>query len=183
MEKELIDRLKERVEHALTSNTEECIPFKYKDRDGYGTIQFCHKGKKGKCRAHRLVYEIVHNDELNPENVIMHSCDNPNCCNPRHLSKGTHKDNHDDKVNKGRQAKGKTNGRYRTGYHSKFDPVEKPKPLFGDLFGRKLTVEKVLEVKKLIKLKLLLTEVSKLTGVAYNTVKDINNNKAYKNVV
>jgi hypothetical protein len=33
---------------------------------------------------------------------ILHSCDNPSCCNPEHLSVGTPKDNTQDMMNKGR---------------------------------------------------------------------------------
>lgn len=42
----------------------------------------------------------------------MHSCDNPPCCNPRHLSPGTRQDNVDDCVRKGRvvSLKGSTRG-------------------------------------------------------------------------
>ena len=34
--------------------------------------------------------------------VVMHSCDNPPCCNPAHLSIGTYADNAQDRNNKGR---------------------------------------------------------------------------------
>jgi hypothetical protein len=40
----------------------------------------------------------------------MHSCDNPACVNVRHLSEGSHTLNQQDKVSKGRQAKGRKVG-------------------------------------------------------------------------
>jgi hypothetical protein len=43
--------------------------------------------------------------------VVRHTCDNPLCINPDHLLIGTHNDNVQDKVNRGRQAKGTHNGR------------------------------------------------------------------------
>ncbi len=51
--------------------------------------------------AHRVAWEVTYGsipDELN----VLHSCDNPPCCNPNHLFLGTQKDNMIDAVAKGR---------------------------------------------------------------------------------
>ena len=61
---------------------------------------------------HRYVY-TKWCEELPAGHVVMHKCDNPLCINIEHLTHGTHKDNNDDKVKKGRQAKGASHGRSR----------------------------------------------------------------------
>jgi len=63
----------------------------------YGVVK---QGQKVK-RVHRLVWE----DECGPIPggfLVCHACDNPPCCNVRHLFLGTHSDNARDKVAKGR---------------------------------------------------------------------------------
>jgi hypothetical protein len=69
-----------------------------KDKDGYGA--FTYQGKT--WRAHRWSYCHFIKD-LGDNLFILHSCDNPKCVNPSHLSLGTHQDNEDDKTNKGRR--------------------------------------------------------------------------------
>lgn len=76
------------------------------DKDGYGQIWDGYTGKMK--RAHKVSAEIHHG----PANgrIVMHSCDNPCCCNPEHLSYGTPQENQSDKVAKNRHAKGESQG-------------------------------------------------------------------------
>lgn len=50
---------------------------------------------------HRFVYEQFYG-ELRAGEVVRHSCDQPRCCNPAHLSAGTQADNIADMVARGR---------------------------------------------------------------------------------
>lgn len=66
--------------------------------NGYGAI-----GHKGRTRrVHRVVYELAHNTTLTSDQILLHSCDNPLCCNPQHLTVGTNKQNTHDCLAKGR---------------------------------------------------------------------------------
>lgn len=78
-----------------------CIEHNQKgDAFGYGRLNY-----KGRLySAHRATYMKAHN--LNYEDmagrVVMHLCDNPRCINPEHLQLGTHSDNTQDMLSKGR---------------------------------------------------------------------------------
>ena len=72
---------------------------------GYGYFDRSEGRKcKWKERAHRQAWMLVKGDI--PDGLhVLHKCDNRKCCNPRHLFLGTHLDNMQDKVAKGRQAR------------------------------------------------------------------------------
>lgn len=77
---------------------DECWPWLgVRDNHGYGRVNFMTTAIK----AHRVSYEMRHGpipDGL----VIRHSCDNPNCVNPKHLSTGTQSQNMKDASSRGR---------------------------------------------------------------------------------
>lgn len=69
---------------------------KSKTRFGYGKFKM-----KPEQLAHRVSF-LLHNGELPRDRVVMHSCDNPPCVNPEHLSLGTLADNNKDRADKKR---------------------------------------------------------------------------------
>lgn len=67
-----------------------------RNRKGYGTFWL------SGCRsAHRVSYEMAYGP-IPDGMMLLHSCDNPPCVNPRHLSPGTNSDNQRDSAVKGR---------------------------------------------------------------------------------
>jgi hypothetical protein len=67
------------------------------DRKGYGKTWF-----EGRSQgAHRVAWQLA-NGPIPDGLMVMHSCDNPPCCNVAHLSLGTAADNQADKAAKGR---------------------------------------------------------------------------------
>jgi hypothetical protein len=75
-------------------------------KKGYGSFGITSRKVVG---AHRIAWELT-NGSI-PEGLeVLHSCDNPPCCNPAHLFLGTKKDNRIDCVNKNRQAVGERQG-------------------------------------------------------------------------
>lgn len=163
-------------------STDVCIEYTPVNCFGYGDIQTDEDGKHRHYLAHRVSYELHNICKLEPSDIIMHTCDNRACINPKHLVKGTHNDNVQDKVNKGRQAKGITNGRYRHGYFSKYAPVEKPKPDFQSIGNRSLTLQQVKDIKNAIKNRdnKTLRVIAEEFNVKYQTVRDISRGKVYK---
>lgn len=75
-------------------------------RWGHGQVKMGGKA----CAAHREAY-IAAKGEIPEGHVIRHTCNNAQCCNPKHLISGTTAQNVADRVAAGRSAKGTANGR------------------------------------------------------------------------
>lgn len=65
---------------------------------GYGQFSW---GTGSNRMAHRVAWMLTHQEDPGSD-VICHSCDNPSCCNPAHLWRGTHSQNSKDMVRKRR---------------------------------------------------------------------------------
>jgi hypothetical protein len=72
---------------------------------GYGkfSVKYPNCRRVRTFKASRLAYCLA-NGPFDETLSVMHSCDNPPCCNPEHLSLGTHAENMADCARKGRAA-------------------------------------------------------------------------------
>lgn len=71
---------------------------------GYGIIW-----RNSKCyQAHRVCY-ATHNGPIPHGHLVRHTCENPPCINPLHLLSGTHAENSQDMVDRGRSTSGERN--------------------------------------------------------------------------
>lgn len=86
-----------------TGKRYECWPFMGgRNKDGYGNFHTDYPEHKT-VRAHRFAY-ILFVAPIPKGLFVLHSCDNPPCCNPKHLFLGTQKDNMNDAARKNRIA-------------------------------------------------------------------------------
>lgn len=72
----------------------------FRDAKGYGRITVDGEARK----AHRVAWEVANGRAVPPGMHICHSCDNPPCINPAHLSPGYPAENVADMDAKGRRA-------------------------------------------------------------------------------
>lgn len=91
---------KEDFYELLTPNG-DCLEWSMaKTKSGYGVKRI--DGKN--VYTHRLALELEGVDVSNKH--VLHSCDNPSCCNPSHLRVGSNMDNVLDRMKRNRQLKG-----------------------------------------------------------------------------
>lgn len=111
--------------------------------------------------ASRLAYAIAYGEEP-AELCVLHSCDNPACCNPAHLFLGTVKDNSQDMVRKGRARNG-----YRKGSSNG---------------ANKLDAKTVCAIWRCIRRGQNNTEIGRRFGVHHSTISVIRLGKFWKHI-
>jgi DNA-binding XRE family transcriptional regulator len=119
---------------------------------GYGRFSI----KRRRFTASRIALELSLGRHLSDGEMACHKCDNPPCCNPRHLFVGSQADNMRDAARKGRMFKWR-------GYRSGEDNQR-----------AKLTAKQVAEIRTL-KGRLLQREIAAEYGVSRQTVSAILN--------
>ena len=94
-----------------SGGADACWPWtRGRSSDGYGRI-YPGGGATVALTAHRVAYELEHGVEVPNDMEVLHACDNPPCCNPAHLSVGTHAQNMAEMAERGRSIKGARNPR------------------------------------------------------------------------
>lgn len=148
-------RLRDTID--TSGGPDACWPCSIKSQTnkyGHKTIQY-----KGKMElVHRLIYRFK--VEKIPKGIcVLHSCDNPPCCNPKHLFLGTRTDNAKDRDKKGRCKRGEDNP------------------------AAKVTEHKVRRIRKFYSSgHWTINELANIYGVSFFTIKAIVCNDSWKHV-
>lgn len=137
----------------------------YKNAGGYGRVQI----NEWQYYAHRVIFNLVNPGvidlkapkQTDEKGFLLHTCDNPSCCNPKHLWVGTHRDNMEDKVKKNRQ--------------KKFPSDTGPRC--------RLTMQQAREVRQLRKEGISARELAKRYGLSLPSIKTLLRGDSYKESV
>lgn len=143
--------------NVVSGNIAECWLWHGSYRNKYG----CHWDGKRQIAAHRFSWSL-HNNSVIPQGMIVcHSCDNPKCVNPHHLWLGTHSDNNNDMVHKGRN------------YH----------PTGSKHHRAKLSEDDIVSIRQLLKSKAMYgKDIAALYGVDPAMVSNIKKRKSWSHV-
>ncbi|MCF7910854.1 MAG: HNH endonuclease [Melioribacteraceae bacterium] len=143
------------IKHIIKTNKSiinECWLWdKHHDKDGYP--------KYLGLPLQRIIWEITRQRKIEPNYVIRHTCDNPNCINPFHLLSGSQADNAKDKVMRGRSITCED--------HSSAKLKNNDIPNIIDLYINKNQT---------------FLDISKLYGVSETVINEILNGKLWKNI-
>jgi hypothetical protein len=100
----------------------ECFVFQGSRPKGYGIFMI--PGTRKMATAHKAMYE-ERKGKVAKGYEVMHSCDNPGCCNIKHLSLGTPRDNTQDAIKKNRRGWGGMKPKLGVEDHKKIKELNK----------------------------------------------------------
>lgn len=127
---------------------------------GYGAFTITRNKKQILIYSHRMVWELT-NSEIPKGLWVLHKCDNPKCCNPKHLFLGTARDNTLDMIQKGRNGHNKIKGELSPNH--------------------KLTTEQVLYIRDRYALgNITMKEIADEMNVHYSSISLVINRKRWK---
>ena len=118
---------------------DKCWPWRRGHCHGYGWVWL--EGKN--VLAHRIAYDLTHKRKAGRWKV-RHTCDFPPCCNPKHLLRGTHRQNLHDAVIRGRlsPARGERNGKAKlTELKVKFARRQASKGVSGTRLAKRFSID------------------------------------------
>jgi hypothetical protein len=140
-------------------------------KDGYGMLSV----KGIRILAHRYALMLHLNRPIEKGIEVRHKCHNPSCFNPEHLEEGTHRENMNDMVIAGRQARGNIlANRLRGVVHEGGR---------GEGNGRaKLTNEQVLDIRRLSASTMTQREIATQYGVSKTAIRGILTRTTWKNI-
>lgn len=128
------------------------------DKNMYGKFLISEEGKDRSVRAHVYSWELYTGRPVPKGVQVCHKCDHSYCVNPDHLFLGTTQDNTQDKIDKGRQAKGESIGLSI------------------------LTEKEVIEIRELHKAGHTIMQLSILYGRGRNTIGDVIKRRTWKHI-
>lgn len=160
--KSFVDRFLSRID--MSSGPDGCWPLRTKQSSGYPRVGWIDRGDRVTDTAHRVSF-FIHNGWVpmgRTENsgVVRHVCDNPRCCNPKHLVSGSQRQNVHDAISRGRH-------------------VPPPHKL-GELHGNAvLTAKNVASIRNMIARGNTIAEIARNFGVGETTIRHIRDGKTW----
>ena len=131
-----------------------------KQHRGHGHLRY----QKRLVKAHRLAYELTYGS-IEEGVFICHKCNNPPCCNPKHLYAGSPKTNVDDSIKAG------TFTRNSIGAEGEKNP------------NNKLTKKEIKEIRKMLEeTDLYQWQIAEIFNCSQSNVSDIKRNRIWKEV-
>lgn len=153
--KQLRDHLHHYFDKYVIKN-EGCWDWKgKKDKDGYCRLGF--KNFKFE-RAHRVSWFLEYDYMPKANEMVCHTCDNPSCCNPKHLFIGDSKSNYSDRAKK------------RRGHEGELNPKAK------------LKEKQVFQIKMMLKENIIATKIASVFNVGLWVIHSIKSGKSWKHV-